>query len=422
MISYPLGILIIVLCIIAEGFFSGSEIAIVSVDKLKLRHQANKGDRAARLVVNMLKRPEGILGTTLLGTNIATITSTTISAALFYRWLGPVGIIPSIAVMAFLNWIFAEIVPKSIFQQLSDTLTPRIIYLLRFFYFLFFPIVWLFSNTAGLLTRLIGRRQLATHRNLISKEEIKLLMSMKHSKSDVKPGEKRMISRLLSFSETKVDDIMVPLSNVAALSDKATVADAIARYVKTKHRRLPVYSQRIDRIIGILNSFDIMAEDGRKGIKHFVRPAYYIPANMGVADLLEQMQKNGVNMAIVVDEFGGAEGIVAIEDILEVIVGDIEDEYDHARPAYVVLNDGAIVVNAQMEVEEVNERFNLNIPPGDYETLGGFFINRFQRIPKAGEKIKLADTILSVYRASQRMIVEIKINKIKPDANPETRA
>lgn len=406
-------ILVILICVLGEAFFSGSEMAIVSIDKLRLRHSAKAGHRPSRLVLEMLKKPEWILGTTLLGTNIFTITSTTLASSQLYILLGPVGIPVAIVVMAFINWIFAEIVPKSVFQQLTNSLTLRIAYILRGFSLLFFPLVWLFSRIAGLLASLFGGAKSDSKMPFISREELKLLMRMTTDKGDVKPSERKMINRLLTFTETEAQDIMVPLIDIAALSDKTLVKEAIQTFVKTKHRRLPIYSDRIDKIIGILNSFDILDENGNKKIKPFIRAAFYVPPKMSVSVLLEQLQSTGNNMAIVVDEFGGAEGIVTIEDILEEVVGEIEDEYDKLKPLYQIEKDGSITVNGRMEVDDINERFEMDIPEGDYESIGGFIINTLKKIPIPGESIKLPKVILTVRKATSRVVTEINIQKVQ---------
>jgi putative hemolysin len=413
MMSIPLHIIIIMICVLGEAFFSGSEIAIVSVNKIQLRHASKKGHKPSALTLKLLKKPEWILGTTLLGTNVATITSTTVSASLFYKLFGPMGIPVSIAVMAFVNWIFCEIVPKSIFQQLTDYITPKISYGIRFFSFLFFPFIWLFLRISKGITFLFTGTSQNKKTPFVTKEEMKHMMAFKQSKSDVKPSERQMINRLLDFSETEVSEIMVPLIDVKAISDKATVREASELYVETKHRRLPVFHKRIDRIVGILNSFDILGEKENKKIKSFIRKAYYVPPNKKAAVLLKELQNNGINIAIIVDEFGGTEGIVTIEDILEEVVGEIEDEYDEFKPEYKIQKDGSIVVNARMSIDEINERFKLKIPKEDYETIGGYAINKLNRIPHIGEVIEAPDSILYIQRATERSIVSIKIKKKK---------
>ncbi len=405
--STTLSIVIIALCVLGEGFFSGAEIGLISMDKLQLRHAAKRGQHSARLILEMLKKPEWILGTTLLGTNVFVITSTTLAAALFHGWLGTIGIPVSIAVMAFVNWIFAEIVPKSIFQQLSNTITPRIAFIVRGFSILTYPVVWLFSQMASLLASMLGGKPPSPDIRFISKEELKLLMQMTGERSDVKPSEKKMINRLLSFTETEVQNIMVPLIEVEAVSDQITVGQAIEKFVQTKHRRLPVYVERVDRIVGVLNSFDTLAEDPQKKIKSLVRSTYFVPPSMSVAVLLEQLQNNRRNMAVVVDEFGGAEGIVTVEDILEEVVGEIEDEYDKVQPLYRKLDNGGIVVNGRMEIDEFNERFGLEIPDGDYETVGGFVVHSLKHIPRTGELVQLQNGTITVKKATRRTVNEL---------------
>jgi len=416
--SGPITIVIIFLCVLGEAFFSGSEIALVSVDRMRMKHAAKTGHKSSQRVLDLLKSPERILGTTLLGTNLCVVTSTTLAASRFYLWLGPVGVPVSIVVMTLINLIFAEIVPKSIFQQMSNQIAPRIIYILRVFMLLLFPIVWLFSKIAAFVASAVGGDNSIEEGGFVSKEELKLLMKMKHDKGDVKPSERRMINRLLHFTETSVKEIMIPLIDVAVLSDKATVSESAERFVQTKHRRIPIFKDRVDRIIGILNSFDILSESPSKKIKSMIRPAYYVPSTMGIAKLLEGLQNNGRNMAIVVDEFGGAEGIVTVEDILEEVVGDIEDEYDEVENLFKQQKDGSIIVSGRMPVDDLNDRFNLMIPEGDYETVGGFFLNRVKRIPKVGEKITLKNVDLVVSKASNRIIGEITIRPVVPPDDP----
>lgn len=410
--SVLLVIIIILMCVLSEAFFSGSEIALVSVDRMQLKHAAKKGHRPSQHALNILKNPERILGTTLLGTNISTITSNTLSASMFYMWLGPLGVPISIIIMTFINLVFAEIVPKSIFQQKSNEIVPHIIAILRFFMLVFFPLIWVFTNIASLIATIFGGKKRTDEGLFISKEELKLMMKMRHDTGDVKPSERRMINRLLQFTETSVREIMIPLIDVAVLSEKATIQEAAEYFVQTRHRRIPVYRNRVDKIVGILNSFDILGENPSKSIKSLIRPAYYVPVTMGIAKLLEDLQNDHQSMAIVVDEFGGAEGVVTIEDILEEVVGDIEDEYDEVENLFRLHPDGTIVVSGRMPVDDINDRFGFMIPEGEYETIGGFFLHRIQRIPKVGEKVRLKNAELIVTKANSRIIGEISIRRI----------
>ena len=415
--SLTVGIIIIFLCVIFEGFFSGNEIALVSLDKLRLKEDARNGKHSAKLILKLLENPDRLLATTLLGTNISTITSTTVSAGVFFALFGAKGIPLSVLVITPINWIFAEIVPKSIYQQLSDKITSVTIYILLIFYVLFFPVVWIFSTLSNAISFVIsGRSNKEVEGNFVSKEELQQIMEMSYDHSDVKPGEKTMISKVLDFNEITVKEIMVPLINVAAVEMKSTIQEASQIVKVSKHRRLPVYNSRIDKIVGIINTFDLMDENKDKKITNLIRPSFFIPPNMKASDLLEDLQKNGKNMAIIVDEYGGAEGIVTIEDILEEVVGDIEDEYDGVSDQEIIQKTDEIIVKANMELDDFNTATSLFLPEGDYNTIGGFFLDRYGRIPKKGESIVYGNKKFTVNKANEKAILEIKIVDIPEDS------
>ncbi|MBO8130439.1 MAG: HlyC/CorC family transporter [Candidatus Marinimicrobia bacterium] len=408
-----LGIIVILLCVICEGFFSGSEIAIVSIDRVLLQHKIKQGGRRAKIVYYYLKKPEILLGTTLVGTNLCTITSTTISAYIFFNYFGESGIPISIAIISFINWIFGEIVPKSIFQQEADTVTIKTIYVLRFFSILFYPIVKTFTAISAGINRIMSGKNYDKNVGFFSREELKIIMNLKGpAYTDIKPDERKMINRLLSFKEKEARDIMIPLIDVAIISEEATIDEAKVKFIETKHRRLPVYKERVYNIIGILNSFDILGEDKNKKINQFIRPAYYVPLTAKVTDILKYMQTTGNSMAIVVDEYGLAKGILTIEDILEEVVGDIEDEYDVVIPSYTKNPDGSITVKGKYPVAELKEKFEIDLPKGDYETISGFIIDKLKRIPFPGEKVIHNNYEFTIQRATKRAILEVKIKEL----------
>lgn len=403
-------IFLILICVIMEGFFSGNEIALVSLDILRLKEEARNGKHSARLILKLLENPEKLLGTTLLGTNIATIISTTVSAGVFYKLLGTKGIFLSVVVITSINWIFSEIVPKSIFQQVSGKITSKTIYILLVFYFLFYPVIWVFSIISRTLTIAVpGNTSNSQESSFVSREELQQIVKMSYDHSDVKPGEKKMISRVLDFNEVTIKDIMIPLINVAAIESKSTIEQTSQIVKMSKHRRLPVYSKRIDKIIGIINTFDLLDVDKNRKITQFIRNTIFVPPNMKAADLLEGLQKNGRNMAIVVDEYGGAEGIVTIEDILEEVVGEIEDEYDGYTIKEISIKNDEIIVKANMDIDDFNHETGMHLPEGEYNTIGGYFLDSYGRIPKKGESILYGSKKIIISKANDRAILEIKL-------------
>ena len=245
-----LGLMLI--CLVAEGFFSGSEIGVVSADRMKLRHQAAKGSRGARLALEMLARPEWLLSTTLVGTNIAVVTNTTVATGLMIELFGPAYSWLAVVVVAPLIWVFGEIVPKSVFQQRADVLTPKVIFVLKFCSSLFYPFLVVFSFFARLLGRLVGDKEDA---NLFTlREEIKTMMQMSAGEGDIEPMEQSMIRRLFNFGETTAREVMMPLIDVVAVERDATCGAALELSTARSHVRLPVYHERVDRVVGVLDT------------------------------------------------------------------------------------------------------------------------------------------------------------------------
>ncbi len=403
-------LLVILLCLLLEGFFSGSEIGVVSADQIKLRHDAAKGSKGAKLAMAMLRNPEWLLSTTLVGTNIAVVTNTTMVTALMIHLFGDQGSWMAVVLAAPLIWVFGEIVPKSVFQQRADTLTPYVIFALRFFSFLFWPILIFFSAVTKLLAKLVG----GMDRNPFTmREEIITMLKMPASTDgDIHPVEKQMIQRLFNFTETRVEDSMRPLIEVTAIDKEATCGEARRLAIATSHARLPVFEERIDQIVGMLYVLDLLGESEESPITGFIREALYVPATKSVQDLLVQLRQKGEVVAVVVDEFGAAEGIVTVEDIVEEVVEDLSDEYDSKEIApslFQKLDDRDYLTSGRTELSQIAETLGIHLPSEDYSTIAGYILHRTGCIPTPGTQIEADKVILNVHRASARAIEEVRI-------------
>ena len=405
--------LLMVVCLIAEGFFSGSELGIVSADRMKLRHDAAKGSRGARLALDMLeKRPEWLLSTTLVGTNIAVVANSTIATSLMISLFGEAGSWLAVILVAPLIWVFGEIVPKSVFQQRADTITPYVIYILRFFSILFSPILIIFVTLSKFLSRLAGSRD--EHNPFTLREQIQSMVQMPPQEGgDIQAIEKTMIRRMFNFSETTVYKVMVPLIDIDAIEKNSTVGEAVRLAVQCSHIRLPVYDGRIDRVIGVLNTMDLLGVDPSSSIEPFITPTRFVPASMSAESMLVELRKDGDAMAVVMDEFGGAEGIITIEDIIEEVVEDIEDEYDRQeKPAGWLkkLGHHDYLVSARADPAMLNEKLGLKLPgEGKYDTLSGFILRFAREIPKPGTTIEVEGIKFTVQRATPQVIQEVQI-------------
>ena len=406
-----LTLLVMAICLLAEGFFSGAEIGVVSADRIKLRTDAAKGSRGAQLAMKMLAKPEWLLSTTLVGTNIAVVTNTTMATALVIQLFGPEFSWLAVLLVAPLIWIFGEIVPKSIFQQRANSITPRAIFLLRFCSQIFYPILVLFSFFARLLARIMGDK--SGYQNAFTlRQEIMTMMSMSPEEGEIDPHEQSMIRRLFVFGETAAREIMIPLIDVYTIDQDATCQEAAQLAGNAAHNILPVHAGRVDRIIGVLDTLDLIGVDMDQSIMPYVQPVDYVPGSRIIQDVLSDLRHTKREMAVVVDEFGGAKGIVTLEDIMEEVVEDIRDEYDiNERSNQWVrkMGDRDYIVSGRMEPHLLAEKLSVELPEGHYSSVAGFLLEKARAIPREGSEIKYQNIIFTVVRATPQVVQEVRL-------------
>lgn len=357
----------------------------------------------------MLQQPEWLLSTTLVGTNIAVVANTTMATALMIQLFGEQASWLAIVIAAPLIWVFGEIVPKSVFQQRADAITPIAIFPLRIASYLFWPLLIVFSTLTKLFTKLFGG---AGDSPFTLREEIITMLEMPAEKGDIEPAESDMIRRLFSFSETTVAEAMVPLIDVVAIDKSVNRGEAIRLATQHHHVRLPVYEERVDRVVGMLHALDLLGLDPDQPISSHVRPVRYVPESMSSRELLLEFRRQGDVVAVVVDEFGGATGLVTIEDIMEEVVEDIQDEYDtKEKPTQWVrkLSEREYLVSARIEIDTMEERLSIELPEGNYVTLAGFLLGKAREVPAKGAVIEVEGLTFIVERATPQAIQEVRI-------------
>lgn len=402
------GLFIMLLCLGLEAFFSGSEIGIVSADRAKLLHQAELGSRGAQLALEMLKKPAWLLSTTLVGTNVAIVTNTTVATMLVVDLFGEnLGWLAAV-IVAPLSWVFGEIVAKSAFQHHADFITPKVIGFVKFASYVFYPILLAFGFVTRLLTKISGQED---SNPFTIREEIASLMQMQSMRGDIDPEEQKMIRRIFEFRDTSVAEVLVPLIDVIGVPNTATCGEAVLIAAEHGHRRLTVYDERVDNIVGVLNSLDLLGADPQGTITAFISPVRFVPGSQNIEELLVTLRNSSRRMAVVVDEYGGVEGIVTIEDLLEEVVGEIVDEHDVDESHRMIqkLGQNNIRVNARIDIEDLAEATPVHLPDGNYETLGGFLIDLARDIPEEGSVVHYRKYTFVIEQVSDRAIRQVNI-------------
>ncbi len=418
--EWILELILIAFFLLLKGFFSGSEIAMVNSDKLKLRHQAKLGNRGAGTVLRLFKRPDVILGTTLVGTNLATVTISTLGALIFIDLLGPSGDFISILVMTPILLILGEVVPKSVFQQNADSVVPRVIYTLRFFSYLFYPLIFIFSRVARFATRIVGGG--AEPQNMfITREELRVLLDITETAASPSTIDRKRIRRIIRFADTTVGEAMIPLADVVGLNEIRSMEEAVHRVMTHGYNRLPVYSRNITNVKGVLtlNTWDLMQQDiMQHSISDYIRPALYLSPKQTLDRALPQLQARKDHMAIVVDEFGSAVGILTMEDVFEEVVGEIDvgydfDEYHPKRKIYIEHeSENSHLMSGRTPISEVNDILHVHFPVEEAHTIGGLIVSRIRNIPVEGDSIEEQGYRLTVLEADSRAVIKVRMERL----------
>jgi len=414
---------IIAVCLLLEALYSGGEIALISSDINKIRFFAGRGSFSARQALRLMERPEWFISTTIIGTNLAIITSSTLATGLFISFFGPVyGEQLSLAIL--LPTLFFMIIYRSIFQHYAEIMAMRIAFFIRVSSIVFYPAAFIIATVSKWTVRFLTGRKVS-NASYITKDGLKYILGTKTQGSDILKTEREMVNRVFDFSEITVDDIMIPISALTALSTTTKINDAARIVAGKKYLRIPVYQDQVFNIVGILHYFDLLKVLYKQKDKTSLPEAdetiesllqtevLYVPETKNAKDLLVEMQKRHEHMAVVVDEYGGAVGIVTIEDIGEEIIGNIDDEYTAGEKLYKKMAPNKYLVKGRMDIDDLNHLLSTKLPKGNYETLGGFLMHRLGRVPQRKEKVDFSGIKFIIENADQKSIKEVLV--ILPD-------
>ena len=401
--------------LLALGFmFAGIETGMMSLNLIELERKARKDRQSARILA-FVKQPDHFLGTTLIGNNIMSVLIAALSTYMVPRINSPY--LPakySALVVGLIVLSFGEIVPKAIFRDHADSLVPKFFPILLFFFYLFKPLVAAVSRLNLALRKLLKLDAKADF-NYLTRDDLAFLLSQTQSAPEEQP-QMDMIEDALEFKEQEARNVMVPRTDIVAIPAQASIEEALAIAREEGFTRYPVSGQNLDDIVGVLIIYDILKVQDATGMPagQLVHEPYFAPESMDLDILLKEMQKKRRTMAIIVDSYGGTAGIVTIEDILEEIVGDIEDEYDteEDNPEVEQISPNTWLAQADVEIDYLADEYQIELPDGDYETIAGLILDRLERIPHQGQVISVPHYRIQVLQATNKKIVKVKIHKI----------
>ena len=408
----------IVSLICMSAYFSATETAFSSLNRIRLKNRADEGDAKAALALKLSEDYDHLLSTILIGNNIVNITATTVSAVLFTKLVGEgYGPTMSTVVLTVVVLIFGEITPKSIAKESPERFAMWSSPLLRVFLVLLRPLNFLFSQWKRLIKRVIR----TSDDQGITEEELITMVSEAESEGGLDEHESELIRSAIEFGDLEVEDILTPRVDLVAISEDAPMEEVAATFTESGYSRLPVYRRSVDEIIGVLHEKDFYAARyrGESTLKHAIGPAYYTTPNACIDDLLRVLQKEKMHMAVVVDEYGGTEGIVTMEDIVEELVGEIWDEHDEVVEQFRKQPDGSYLINCSADLSDLYDLFSIRGADSDASSVSGWVNEQLERVPKSGDHFQADGLDVMVTQADQRRALEIQVSAGKTEPQDE---
>lgn len=412
-------VIILIVLLTLSALFSSSETALTAVSLAKIRQLKEENEKQAETLKRVKTKMGDIISTILIGNNIVNIAATAILADLtsvIFSADSNSTLITTI-VMTVLILIFGEITPKSFASQNTLKVAVKFARPLEILAVLFKPVLIVLTKITNIIIKLLGGDVLKNG-PFVTEEEIRSLVDVGEEEGILHHQEKEMIQNIFDIDDLEVGDVMLPRIDIIALDKDASVKEALDLIIDCGHSRIPIYKETIDDIIGVLYAKDLLPfscvqDDSNelrdKSITEIMRTAYYVPETKKANLLLKELQLKQTHIAIVLDEYGGTEGLVTIEDILEQIVGDIFDEYDNEVDFIKKLENNKYLIQADISLEEINEQFSLDLPEEDFESLGGYVFNTLGRVPIIGDKLEVENIIIEVVTLLNRRVTSVKL-------------
>jgi CBS domain containing-hemolysin-like protein len=420
---------ILIVALIFCGLASAAETALTTISHFKLKDLVAEDEQNALKIDRLLADPNTYLTTILIVNTISVIVVSCMATMLALRVSTNWGDLLAIILSSLIVLIFCEILPKTAALQNPLRLARFIVRPMRTVAWLLRPLVWFLNAFTALLVRLFGGH--VRHQGpFVTEEELRMLVNYGEEEGVLEQEETEMINSIFEFADTTVREVMVPRIDMVTLANDATVNQAVDVALEGGFSRIPVYeeSEGVDEIIGILYTKDLLRQlrEGHQAIpvRDLVRPAYFVPETKKLDELLREIRQNRIHMVVVVDEYGSVAGLVTIEDLVEEIVGDIQDEYDHEEKLYEQINENEYVFDAKISIYDFNELMDMHLDDSDYETLGGFVYAQLGKIPNAGDTIEFEKLKITVLATRGRRITKIRVERtpVQSERESETKS
>jgi len=412
------GLVGILVCLLFSAFFSASETALTSLSLHRTEQIIARHTFWGRALQTWRHNPNGVLTTILIGNNIVNITASALATEVASSLFPSQGITIAIGGMTFLLLFTGEITPKTIARTYADVLAPALMNVVLIFHVLFFPVTWVIAWFIRGLFRLFGGRQRGGER--VTEEDIEYIVSLGRRQGTLDKDKEHLLSSIFEFSDTTAREIMVPRTDIIAVPVDASYEKVVEISLESGFSRIPVFEETIDKIVGIFYTKNLITPPLREEQGAFLasrmRPAVFVPESKKISEVLKLFQRERIHMAIVVDEFGGTGGLVTMEDIIEELLGEIQDEFDTEEERLVKSEDGAYLADARLNVDELEEEFELSFPDDrDYESLGGFLMEEAHEVPSAGWEHAYQGYRFRVLEADPQRVIKVEIERLAPN-------
>ncbi|MBN8046199.1 MULTISPECIES: HlyC/CorC family transporter [Paraclostridium] len=402
----------LVILLIGSGFFSASETALMSLSRIRVRHMQEEGVKGAKLVGKLTEDSGKLLSSILVGNNVVNIAATSISTSLFISILGTQGVAVATALMTILVLIFGEITPKTIAANNSEKIAILVSKPIKVIILILTPVVWIFNIITNIIFKIFGIKS-KSGQPYITEEELRTMVNVSQEEGVLEIEERQIINNVFQFGDMQAKEAMVQRLDMVCIDADDGYKEIISLFKEEQFSRMPVYEESADDIIGIVNIKDIifLEEDeiANFDIRNYVREAFFTYEFKKITELLEEMKKDKSQMAIVVDEYGGTAGLITIEDLVEEIVGEIEDEYDEDESDIEVIKEDEYIIDGSKKISEVNELIGTNLESEEFDSIGGFIIGHLKRLPEEHEVIEVDGVKLCIESLDKNRIKKIRV-------------